>query len=196
MRGILSALAFWISVSLTALAQQTVVIAPEAQSSRAQSAATYLDRGNGWLKQGEFERAISDYSLAIAFDPGYAGAYFNRGLAQVDKGELDGALRDFDRALALNPRMVKALIGRGLARCRKGEFVGGLADFNRAIELNPRDSSAWILERRMVRGDNFLNLHPFHPALKFRTIDRISISEWIAGSRVIGKCLDQLLRRP
>jgi hypothetical protein len=55
MRSILSALAFAISVSLSALAQQTVAIAPAAGSSRAQSAASYLNRGNGWLKPSEKE---------------------------------------------------------------------------------------------------------------------------------------------
>ncbi|MCI0390588.1 MAG: hypothetical protein MOB07_17725 [Acidobacteria bacterium] len=68
MRSAMLALAFAISVSFTTLAQQTASVAPEAQSSRASSAASYLDRGNGWLKKGEFERAIVDYSFAIAFD--------------------------------------------------------------------------------------------------------------------------------
>ena len=80
MRSILLAIAFAISVSSTALAQQAVV--HEAQSSRALSAASYIDRGNGWLKKGEFERAIADYTLAIVFDAGHANAYYNRGVAR------------------------------------------------------------------------------------------------------------------
>jgi len=34
-----------------------------------------------------------------------------------------------------------------------------------------------ILERRMGRCDHFLNLHPLHSTSKFRSINRISISE-------------------
>ena len=49
MRSILLALAFAISVSSTMLAQRAVAAASETQSSRALSAASYLDRGNGWL---------------------------------------------------------------------------------------------------------------------------------------------------
>src|SRR5215813_2294645 len=139
MRSILLVLPFAISVSLTALAQQTVAIAPEAQSSRALSAASYLDRGNGWLKKGEFERAIADYSLAIVFDAGHASAYGNRGMARAGKGDLDGAISDFDKALEVNPRLVEALINRGMARCNKGEVAAGITDFSRAIELNPRN---------------------------------------------------------
>ncbi len=58
MRSALLALAFAISVSLTALAQRTAAVAPEARSSRAWSAASYLERGNGWLKPGETGRCL------------------------------------------------------------------------------------------------------------------------------------------
>jgi len=67
MRGSLFAFVFAISVSSTALTRQTGAVAHEAMSSRAQSAASYLDRGASWLKKGEFERAIAKHSLAIAF---------------------------------------------------------------------------------------------------------------------------------
>jgi hypothetical protein len=53
-----------------------------------------------------------------------------------------------------------------------------------------------ILERRMWRCDHFFNLHPFHPALKFRSVDRISISEQIARSGIIRKGFDDLLSGP
>jgi hypothetical protein len=72
MRSVLFAIAFAISVSSTALAQQAVVHEP--QSSRLLSAASYIDRGDGWLKKGEFERAIADYTLASVFDAGHANA--------------------------------------------------------------------------------------------------------------------------
>jgi Tfp pilus assembly protein PilF len=81
------------------------VSAAQAQGSRAQSAASYVERGNGWLNKGELERAIDNYSLAIVFDGGHAGAYYNRGLARLRKDDLDGALEDFDRSLELSPRL-------------------------------------------------------------------------------------------
>jgi len=53
---------------------------------------------------GAFDRAIDDFGLAIAFDPGQAGAWYNRAAARYLKGDLDGALADFNRALQINPR--------------------------------------------------------------------------------------------
>ena len=56
-----------------------------AQSSRRNSANTYLERGNQWLKKGEIEKAIEDYSFALSFDSQLDQAYFNRGVARERK---------------------------------------------------------------------------------------------------------------
>src|SRR5262249_59343645 len=139
MRGILFALAFAISVSLTAMAQQTLAIAPEAQSSRALSAASYLDRGNGWLNKGEFERAIADYSLSIVFDAGNAGAYYNRGMARAGKGDVDGALANLDQAIKLAPGRGHLLIHPRHASLLQGHARRALGDLSPAIQLAADD---------------------------------------------------------
>src|SRR5215471_12978278 len=76
-----------------------------------------------------------------------------------------------------------------------------LIEDDQMIETFSADTSNYsfrvrILKRRMGRCDHFLNLHPLHSTSKFRSINQISISEQIAGSRVIGKCFDDLLRGP
>ena len=45
----------------------TAAAIAQPQTSRASSAASYLERGNEWLKKGEWERAITDYEPAIAY---------------------------------------------------------------------------------------------------------------------------------
>src|SRR5581483_6016650 len=85
----------------------------QAQSTKSASAASYLERGNQWLKQGEMERAIEDFNLAIAFDASSPVAFFNRGIARYLKGDLDGALSDYNKALLINPKYGEALLNRG-----------------------------------------------------------------------------------
>jgi len=46
------------------------------------------------LAKGDWDRAIADYDLAIAFDGSAAVAYYNRGLARQRKGDSAGAIRD------------------------------------------------------------------------------------------------------
>jgi len=93
------------SVMTRMLAMMTLLAAAaQAQTSRAATASSYLERGNVWVRKGAFDRAIDDFGLAIAFDPGLAGAWYNRAAARYLKGDLDGALADFNRALQINPR--------------------------------------------------------------------------------------------
>jgi len=54
----------------------------KAQTSRASSAASYVERGNDWLAKGNLDLAITDYDLAIATYPGMAIAYLRRGEAR------------------------------------------------------------------------------------------------------------------
>lgn len=84
-----------------------------AQSSRAASASSYLERGNGWASKGEYQRAIEDYSLGLSFAPTSADLLYCRGVAHVRVGELAEAEADFSRALKLNPQMAEVWVDRG-----------------------------------------------------------------------------------
>jgi len=95
----------------------------ETQNPQADTAASYLERGNEWMAKGELDRAIADYDLAIAFDARIAVAYYNRGLARQREGDLEGTLSDFDRAIQFNPRHVDAYLNRGDVRYWQGQFA-------------------------------------------------------------------------
>jgi hypothetical protein len=45
------------------------LVAAQTRASRAKSAVSYFARGSEWRERGEFDRAIADYDIAIAFDP-------------------------------------------------------------------------------------------------------------------------------
>ena len=71
-----------------------------AQTTRRESASSYLERGNQWLKKGDVERAIEDFSFAVSSDPTLDQAYFNRGIARERKDDNEGALSDYNKAVA------------------------------------------------------------------------------------------------
>jgi tetratricopeptide (TPR) repeat protein len=156
--------------------------AGQAQSSRAATAASYLDRGNSWAVRGELDRAIADYDLAIASDPTSAAAYYNRGVARHHKRDFDGALRDFDRALQLDPRFVRAYVDRGGLRYFKRDFDGTISDCTRAIELDPRLAEAWANRglARMEKKDLDGALSDFDRAVK---LSPISPRPGVTGAR-------------
>jgi tetratricopeptide (TPR) repeat protein len=103
----------------------------------------YTNRGNIFLRKGDYKRAIKDYSKAIKLNPLYIRAYNNRCWAWVNRGRYDEALADCSMAIDLNPQYLPAYINRGVAWERKDEYDRAIADYSRAIELNPQYALAY-----------------------------------------------------
>jgi Flp pilus assembly protein TadD len=98
----------------------------------------YNNRGNEWLKKGEYDRAIADYDQAIRIQPKSASALNGRGVARREKGEFDRALVDHDEAIRLSPKRAEYYNNRGIALREKGELDRATADYDQAIELDPK----------------------------------------------------------
>jgi Tfp pilus assembly protein PilF len=54
---------------------------------------TYLNRGLGYLNEGDYDQAISEFDAAIRLNPDCAEAYTQRGLAYNLKGDYYRAFR-------------------------------------------------------------------------------------------------------
>jgi tetratricopeptide (TPR) repeat protein len=69
----------------------------------ARHAQAHLSRGWAWYELRDYDRAISDFSLAIGIDPKYVRAFYYRGLAFEKEGKLQSALADFLYFAQLDP---------------------------------------------------------------------------------------------
>jgi tetratricopeptide (TPR) repeat protein len=56
-----------------------------------------------YLKNEDWDAAISEYTQAIALEPSESAYFYNRGNAYHDKGDFDSAIRDYTEAIRLNP---------------------------------------------------------------------------------------------
>ena len=100
-------------------------------------------------EQGDYDKALADYSEAIKFNPDYAEAYNGRGVAWHERRDYVRAIADYSEAINLKPDYAAAYHNRGGAWTAKGEYVTAMADFNQALRLKPNDdyaynSLAWI----------------------------------------------------
>jgi tetratricopeptide (TPR) repeat protein len=68
---------------------------------RPPNASFYNFRGEEWVKRGDHDRAIADFSDAIRLDPRSATAYLNRAAAWRAKGQIDEANADTKEAMRL-----------------------------------------------------------------------------------------------
>lgn len=77
------------------------------------SAEDHYKRGAHSLIKGVYDRAITEFTQALALNPNLAEAYRDRGVAYAGKYDYDRAIADYDRALALNPNYAEAYLSRG-----------------------------------------------------------------------------------
>jgi len=104
--------------------------------------AAYFKRGNAWVAQHDYDRAIADYDQVINLDPSFADAYYNRGIVLFHKGADDRALADFDKAISLDPKDADARNHRGLVWVRKGDYDRAIAEYDQAIAHGPKSCRA------------------------------------------------------
>ncbi len=94
-------------------------------------------RGMRFLRNGEIDAAVAEFTDAIALDPGSARAYCNRGLAYLEGNHLDEAIEDFTEAVRLDPKCAAAFGQRANASERKGDTEAAEADRATAKRLAP-----------------------------------------------------------
>src|SRR5687767_3870370 len=79
---------------------------------RKETALSYVELGDRFTDDGNFDLAIGAYSIAVQFEPNLALAYFNRAFAQQARGNLAEAIADYGRTLEIVPECAEAYANR------------------------------------------------------------------------------------
>ena len=104
--------------------------------------STYLRIAGKAFFDGNFDRAIAEYSIAIRVDPTRTQSYLKRGQALLEKGDYGRAVADFDRTIAIDPYCGGAYLNRGIVEAARGNNEAAIVNFERAIEINPGQAAA------------------------------------------------------
>jgi serine/threonine protein kinase len=112
------------------------------------SAEVFIERGNTYYKQKDYDSAVQNYSKAIELNPRDANAYSSRGNAYYMKGDHDQAFADYNKALALDSTLPHVYINRGNIYYEEGERDQALIDFNRAIQVDSQNATAYYRRGR------------------------------------------------
>ena len=96
-----------------------------------------MKQGQVFMQAQAFKEAITDYSLLIAHDPGFAEAWNKRATLNYLVGDLGASLKDIEKTLELEPRHFGALSGMGLVLMRLDREADALKSFEAALALHP-----------------------------------------------------------
>ena len=104
-------------------------------------AKTYFDRGHKEAEDGNYQKAIEDYTEAIRLEPSLSIAYLNRGLAYNKLNQYQNAISDLSFAIQLKPD-AEGYYYRGLVYYDLKQYSNAISDFTKSIEHKP-DSLAY-----------------------------------------------------
>ena len=133
-------------------------IARAQPSARATAQARFAE-GEGFLRQGQFDKALAAYRAAVQKDPEMSAAWFAIGMVEMVKNDAipcEAAYGPFKRCLELNPDNAGAHCGLGsvLLHVRK-DYARAEEHLRASIELNPKLAPAHQGLARVLdlRGD-------------------------------------------
>lgn len=161
----------------------------------ARSATAYKLRGYVFLIGHRFERAESDFHVALGLKPNDPESRAGHGQSLNGLGRFDAAVSEFGRAVALDPE--KSAYHNGLCWARAGtgrHLALALANCNRAMALAPGAAgplnSRGLVHLRMGRFKPAvadyaasLQINPRQPSAHFgRGLARLRLGQTMAGA--------------
>ena len=118
-------------------------------------ASTFNNRGIGYAKLGEYERAVKDYDQAIEINPDSESYFYNRAIAYNQLGQNERAIADYDEALRLMPGSFAILYNRAELHQILGNDQQAIDDFGAFLALGLDNSDGFV-------GDALYNRAKLH----------------------------------
>jgi tetratricopeptide (TPR) repeat protein len=111
----------------------------------------YFHRGNWYLQNKKYPKAIEDYNTSIRLSDKNSVVYFNRGIAWDNLNDHQSAIADFSHVLEMNPKNITAYFNRGGIHFRDGKLQKALADYSSAITIYPKYADAFYARSQVYQ---------------------------------------------
>ncbi|MBE9572188.1 MAG: tetratricopeptide repeat protein [Proteobacteria bacterium] len=149
------------------------------------SAQMYLNLGDSYNQNGNYQEALEEIEKAIEIDPNNADAWAMKGSVLSDLGRHQEAFEALEKSLELDPDNLNALMHKSyslfnLGRDQEAIFlVNEIIDrCDKIIEANPNDYQAWHIKGSLLYtlGKNEDALIAMNKALEFDPSNEHSFS--------------------
>ncbi len=120
-----------------------------------------LARGQTYLKQQDFRRALTEYTDLLNRNPHDVAALIGRGAAYGYNRQYEPALRSLDEAVYLEPKNPLTYLARAEVRTRQYNLRGALKDVDAALLLDPSSPRAY-----QIRGEALVKDRKWGPAFE------------------------------
>lgn len=127
-----------------------------------------LALGLNFLKDEDWERAITAFTSLIELEPDNAFAYDRRGIAYGRAERYDEAIADFSQAINIDHAFAGAYNNRGLSHYRQCRLDEAIADYDIAIHLSP-NVAIFYANRGLAhscKGDPYVAIGDYDKAIE------------------------------
>jgi len=100
------------------------------------------DPSRAYNGKEDYEKAIADYTAALAINPATPEILCARGHAYRRKGDYERAIEDYTVALGVKPDYRDALNSRGIVHYRRGDHKLAIKDWEAILKFDPNDATA------------------------------------------------------
>ena len=131
-----------------------------------------LALGLQFLKDKNWQRAITAFTSLLELEPDNAFAYDRRGIAYGRAERYDEAIADFSRAISIDLAFAGAYNNRGLSYYRQDHPDEAIADYDTAIQLCP-NIAIFYANRGLAhsqRGDLYAAIADYNKAIELDPI--------------------------
>ena len=112
----------------------------------------FLARGSVYLKTGDTDKAVGDFTRAIEIDSKHPKAYHLRGLAHEMAGDDDEALKDFSQAIEIDSEYGAAFFSRATLLTKMGQEDLALEDMKMVNYLSNLNIESFANENNIWRS--------------------------------------------
>lgn len=128
----------------------------------------YYNRASANFAVKDFQKALTDYNMALKNNIKDADSYNNRGLCKYMLNDLTGAISDYDKAIKINSKSTEFYINRANAKDKLKDFKSAIEDYTKSIHLNSLSADIYYYRglSKISFGDAEGAIKDFESALK------------------------------
>lgn len=106
--------------------------------------------GDKFFKNGEFEKAVEEYSSELKFKPNDFRMLYNRGRAYEELANFESAEADFKHALDAEPNNFQVLLSLANLHHKEKNYTNALLYANKAAEIPGAPAMASFMKARAL----------------------------------------------
>jgi len=119
------------------------------------SSRAYNCLGIAYMKQGNLDKATTQYKLAIRINANYADAWNNLGTVSAQQGKWTQAETQYKNTIRIDPNSVNAHFNLGNVFLKQGNLKQAADHFEQVTRINPGDIETHInLAHRFMQQEN------------------------------------------